>query len=85
MESPRNIVGPQIRQLREKAGLTQAMLVAKIHLKGWDMSRETLAKLEAQIRWVSDFELVFIADALGVEIQELLPPNAQKIAKSLVS
>jgi hypothetical protein len=53
--------------MRERAGLTQPMLVARIHRKGWDISRETLAKVEAQIRWIADFEVVNLADALGVE------------------
>jgi transcriptional regulator with XRE-family HTH domain len=67
MNPPRNIIGPVVRQLRERAGLTQPMLVARIHRKGWDISRETLAKVEAQIRWIADFEVVHLADALGVE------------------
>jgi hypothetical protein len=37
------------------------------------LSRETLAKIEAQIRWVSDFELVCLANALGVPPETLLP------------
>ena len=64
----RNIVGPVIRRLREAAGYTQPMLVARLNLGGWDISRETLAKIESQIRWVSDFELIRLADALEVEV-----------------
>jgi transcriptional regulator with XRE-family HTH domain len=84
MNLPRNIVGPQIRQLREKRGLTQPMLVAKCNLMGWDISRETLAKIEAQIRWVADAEVVFLARVLGVQIESLLPPkdNLMKAVRS---
>ncbi|MCX6924946.1 MAG: hypothetical protein NT154_17290 [Verrucomicrobia bacterium] len=42
MQKPRNIVGPVVRELREKKGLTQPQLVAKLNLAGWDVSRETL-------------------------------------------
>jgi transcriptional regulator with XRE-family HTH domain len=66
------MVGPVVRQFREQQGLTQPMLVAKLNVQGWDISRETLAKIEAQIRWVADFELLWLADALGVESAELL-------------
>jgi hypothetical protein len=41
---------------------------------GWDISRETLAKIESQIRWVADFEMVVLAAALKVPVIALLPP-----------
>ena len=72
MQNPRNIVGPVVRQYREKAALTQPMLVAKLNLLGWDISRETLAKIEAQFRWVADFELLQLAEALGADAGEIL-------------
>jgi transcriptional regulator with XRE-family HTH domain len=77
MAQPRNIVGPQIKALREKRGLTQPMLAAKCHLLGWDLSRETLAKIESRIRWVADCELLCLAQSLGVSVDLLLPPKEQ--------
>ena len=71
MQHPRNIVGPQIRAIRNSCGLTQPALVAKCNLLGWGISRETLAKIEAQIRWVADFELVCLAKALKVSTPDL--------------
>ena len=49
------------------------MLAAKCHLLGWDLSRETLAKIESQIRWVADAELLCLSKSLGVPIETLLP------------
>ena len=72
MKNPRNIVGPVIRELREAQGLTQQMLVARLNLKGWDISRETLAKIESRFRWVADTELVQLADALKVDAGAIL-------------
>lgn len=40
---------------------------------GWDLSRDTLAKIELQSRWVADFETVFLAHALEVPVHALLP------------
>ena len=45
MSNPRNIVGPQIRRLRDQQGLTQPVLAARCRRWGWDLSRETLAKI----------------------------------------
>jgi hypothetical protein len=53
--------------------LTQEQLAAQAASRGWDMSRITLAKIEAQLRYVSDVEVVFFASLLKVPYQELLP------------
>ena len=44
---------------------TQTQLATKLNLAGWDLSRDTLAKIEAQIRCVSDFELPILAICVG--------------------
>lgn len=79
MKQPRNIVGPQVKALREKRGLTQPMLAAKCHLLGWDLSRETLAKIETRVRWVADAELLCLAKSLQVPIETLLPSTAEGV------
>ena len=80
MKPVRNIVGPQIRKLRAERGLTQPMLVAKCNLLGWGISRETLAKIESQIRWVADAELLCLAESLKVPLDALLPKRPAKAA-----
>jgi transcriptional regulator with XRE-family HTH domain len=72
MRKPRNIVGPVVRELRAKKGLTQPQLTAKLNVLGFDISRETLAKIESQIRWIADFEISILASSVGVEPAELL-------------
>ena len=75
---PRNIVGPLVRELREKQGLTQAQLVAKLNLAGWDVSRDIVARIEGQIRWVADFEIIKLAEGLGLDASDLI---RQAVAK----
>jgi len=72
MAEHQNIVGPIIRQLREKKGLTQAQLVAKLNIIGWDLSRATLSKIEAQLRCVTDYEIPVLAISVGIEPADLL-------------
>jgi transcriptional regulator with XRE-family HTH domain len=72
-KNPRNVVGREIRRLRDQQRLSQPMLAARCRRWGWDLSRQTLAKIETQVRWVSDFELICLARALRVEPAELLP------------
>jgi len=68
-----NVVGPQIRKLRDKQGLTQEMFAAKCSVMGLELTRVTLAKIETQLRCVSDSELWTLAKALKVELKELYP------------
>jgi transcriptional regulator with XRE-family HTH domain len=68
-----NLVGPQIRRLRYQQGLTQPAFAAKCQLTGWDISREGIAKIESQVRGVSDIELMKLAKALRVHFSVLFP------------
>lgn len=64
-----------MRKIRSQNGLTQPALAARCQRMGWDLSRDTLAKIELQSRWVADFEVVFLAHALGVSHLALLPED----------
>jgi len=66
-----NKIGPHIRKLRGKQKLTQEQLVARCNLLEWNISRSTLAKIESQVRRITDIEVILLAKALKVEIQNL--------------
>lgn len=68
-----NVVGPQVRKLRYGRDWSQEQLAARLGRLGWDVSRGTLAKLEAAVRCVSDSELRMLARALGVKADDLFP------------
>lgn len=53
---------------------------------GWDLSRDTLAKIELQTRWVADFEVIFLAHALGVSPLSLHPEDrrARSLARDFI-
>lgn len=75
MAKTQNIVGPQVRKLRDQQGMTQEALAARCGVLGWDLSRGTLSKIEAQLRCVTDNELRILADALKVRLDDLYPPK----------
>ncbi len=85
MTAPLNLVGPQVRKLRIQNNWTQEMLTAKLQVEGWDVSRESLAKLESQFRRVPDCELLFLAKVLAVHVMDLFPskPDLRKLDPSL--
>jgi len=74
----RNIVGEQVRRLRYERKLSQPQLAAKCQRLGWDIGRDTIAKIEAQNRWVGDFELVFLARALEANLNDFFSARVKK-------
>lgn len=81
-----NIIGKQIAKLRTQANLSQSELAARCQRLGWDLSRDVLARIELEIRAVTDRELVVLAAALAVEIPEILTPGiARKCVRELRS
>ena len=79
-DAARNVVGPQVRRIRRQQRLSQTELVLRCQLSGFDMSRESLAKVEGGWRVVSDLEVLLLADALGVAFASLFPPS-EKVAE----
>lgn len=73
MEQCRNVVGHRIRYLRNARGISQLRLTIQCARVGFDLSRGTLAKIESQIRGISDIELFVIAHVLSVSINDLFP------------
>ena len=66
-------VGQKVRRLREAGGLTQEQLAARLQVRGCDLTRSALAKIEAGQRHVYAFELRQLREALGTTYEELLP------------
>jgi len=72
IKSPANIVGPQIRKRRSDLELTQEELATRCQLAGLDISRGTLSQIEAQLRCVTDDELLALSRVLKVSADSLL-------------
>ncbi|MDB3967517.1 helix-turn-helix domain-containing protein [Porticoccaceae bacterium] len=66
-----NVIGPKVKALRSSKRLTQEALAARCNIKKWDISRSTLAKIEAQVRRVNDKEVALLAEALNVSVKDL--------------
>lgn len=68
----RNICGAKVEQRRKAIGMKQKDLLTQLQIKGIDLNASGLSKLEGQLRSVNDYELVAIAETLGVTINWLL-------------
>jgi transcriptional regulator with XRE-family HTH domain len=70
-----NLIGVQVRKRRMRKGWSQEFLAAKLQLRGWNISRDSLASLESQRRRVPDCELLYLARVLGVRLEDLFPKH----------
>ena len=68
----RNLIGARVESARKKKGMKQKELIAQLQVNGVDMNASGLSKLEGQIRYVTDIELVALADILETSVDSLL-------------
>lgn len=64
-------VGQNIRSLREKASMTQDILAAKLQLRGCDITRSAVAKIEVGQRHLYPDEIILIKEILGAEYDDI--------------
>ncbi|HAE52893.1 MAG TPA: transcriptional regulator [Ruminococcus sp.] len=64
-------IGRNIRRLRERAGMTQEMLAAKLQVSGCDISRTAIAKIETGQRHLYSDEVKLIKEALKASYDEI--------------
>ena len=78
----KNVIGPQVRRLRWKRAWTQEKLAIELHKIGWEkISRSGVSKIEGGFVAVRDFRLLYLAKALKVGVEDLVPkiPQAEEI------
>ena len=73
----RNLIGARVEAARKNQGMKQKDLLAQLQVNGVDMNASGLSKLEGQIRLVTDFELVALAEILNVSVNWLLGRNEE--------
>ncbi|MBQ7010649.1 MAG: helix-turn-helix transcriptional regulator [Clostridia bacterium] len=64
-------VGKNIRVLRERAGMTQEQLAARLQVRGCDLTRSAVAKIEVGQRHLYPDEVVLIKEILNAEYDEI--------------
>ena len=64
-------IGNNIRKIREQNKMTQETLSTKLQLRGCDITRSAVAKMEVGQRHIYPDELFLIRDILNVSFDEL--------------
>lgn len=72
------ILGENIKKARLARNLTQEQLAARLQVAGCDLSRGTLAKIEAGIRHISVDELNAIKQALQMQYADFFAARSKE-------
>ena len=64
-------IGKNIRALRERAGLTQEQVAAKLQTSGCDITRSAVAKIEVGQRHLYPDEIILLREILSATYEEI--------------
>lgn len=65
-------VGKNLRRIRRRRKFTQEQIAAKLQVRGCDITRSALAKIEAGQRHIYADELYHLREILGCDYKELI-------------
>lgn len=72
----KNIIGAEIRRLRNGLGMSQSEFAVQLQLAGFDVDRSQVSKMECRLVHISDYEQVYLAEVLKVSVADLFPPES---------
>ena len=79
-----NIIGPQVRRLRNQRGWSQHDLAIKLQRAGMeDATRSNISKLEARLIRAIDEDLLYLARVLRVELSSFIRKALAVLAASM--
>ncbi len=64
-------IGQNIKALREKSGMTQDKLASQLQLRGCDITRSAIAKIEVGQRHLYPDEIILIKEILKTTYEEI--------------
>ena len=68
-------IGRNIKSARENAKMTQDILAAKLQLRGCDITRSAIAKIEVGQRHLYPDEILFIKEILNIDFDTIFYGN----------
>ncbi len=67
-----NICGKRISELRKEMKISQRILADRLQLSGLDIDKNAIQRIECGKRFVTDIEILAIADIFNLTVDELL-------------
>lgn len=76
-----NLCGAAVARLRKEKGISQRALADQLQLLGLDLDKNAVQRMESGKRFITDIELLTLAQCFGVSI-ETLYQGCQKTRES---
>ena len=67
-----NVCGEQIARLRKAMKISQRKLADKLQIAGLDVDKNAVQRMESGQRFITDIEIIYLAQALNSSFEELL-------------
>ena len=79
----KNLISKQLIELRQQHNMSQRLLAYQLQLKGYDMDKNVITRIETNSRYVSDFEIKAFSEFFGISYSYLLDgiPTKEDIKK----
>ena len=68
----KNLVGVQLKLLRDKQNISQRELAHQLQLLGLNVDENVITRIETNKRYVTDFEIKVLAQYFGVSYEYLI-------------
>ncbi|HJA12918.1 MAG TPA: helix-turn-helix transcriptional regulator [Candidatus Mediterraneibacter merdipullorum] len=68
----KNLISKNLLELRKAHGYSQRLLAYQLQLKGYDMDKNVITRIETNKRYVTDIELKALCEVLEVTYDELI-------------
>lgn len=68
----KNLISSNLISLRKSRRYSQRLLAYQLQLRGYDMDKNVITRIETNKRYVTDIELKALCEVLGVTYEELI-------------
>ena len=78
----KNLISANLIELRKRRNYSQRLLAYKLQLKGYDMDKNVITRIETNKRYVTDIELKALCEVLEVTYDELIDGKGRSVRRS---
>ena len=74
----KNLISANLIELRKRRNYSQRLLAYKLQLKGYDMDKNVITRIETNKRYVTDVELKALAEIFHVSYEYLIDGEGEE-------
>lgn len=74
-----NIVGVAVHEYRKQLRISQRELADRLQIIGLDIDKNAVQRIESGQRFITDIELIYLAQVFNITVEELYDGNQTQI------